>query len=341
MRRTGEFRGGSMKRDRGHKPECFNFLRGRCYRGSSCRYLHHGAGSDGSRRKRWGPQNTELPSGLGHSDVIKETCDNPTDASNRVDYEAKKRRSHHSLSMHSGSFDAMEIQKVEERNDLDNVEKDEQGIADQSQQGTVQDAVKDLSTGIPYITKFKKVEIHGLMSDADAMTTHGKTLDSYYPMTSSVVPFQVSANAVVSANSMSHPKNSACAYEPLSDENLPSSPGELIWTADDYFLVHSIGTFLWIVLTNHYILRATKVSKAYFNLQLVRSSYAYILLQFPPTLIPMIGTFPKVQMLGLGHPILFTLLQRRVFLLLNCPTCDHIFHLHHQAALWTPPLLPI
>lgn len=36
--------GDHRRRGRGRPPECFNFLRGRCYRGASCRYLHHDIG---------------------------------------------------------------------------------------------------------------------------------------------------------------------------------------------------------------------------------------------------------------------------------------------------------
>lgn len=42
-----------MRRDRGQIPGCFDFRRGRCYRGASCRYLHHDSEKgDGSKRHR-------------------------------------------------------------------------------------------------------------------------------------------------------------------------------------------------------------------------------------------------------------------------------------------------
>lgn len=42
-----------MRRDRARLPECFDFRRGRCYRGASCRYVHHEVDkSDRSRRRR-------------------------------------------------------------------------------------------------------------------------------------------------------------------------------------------------------------------------------------------------------------------------------------------------
>lgn len=41
----------SRRDKKGSMPDCFDFLRGKCYRGSSCRYLHHEMGKvDGSRQ---------------------------------------------------------------------------------------------------------------------------------------------------------------------------------------------------------------------------------------------------------------------------------------------------
>lgn len=52
-RHTGEFSGEKKRRDRGPTQDCFDFRKGRCYRGASCRFLHNGAGTgDASRRHR-------------------------------------------------------------------------------------------------------------------------------------------------------------------------------------------------------------------------------------------------------------------------------------------------
>lgn len=176
-----------------------------------------------------------MESGLGHSDLVRETYDKSVGTSSWVDNQVKKQGSQHYLSMRNGSFDAMEVQKVGERNDLDNVDSDEQGAADQSQQGTVQDEVKDLSTGIPYTTNFKKVGIHGSLGDADAVMIRGKTFDTHCPTKSSLVPFQVDVNAAVSANPLPHPMDSAFGLKQSRDKNLTSSPGELVWT--DYIIM--------------------------------------------------------------------------------------------------------
>lgn len=41
-----------MRRDKGLLPECFDFRRGKCYRGASCRYLHHEEKHERSRSDR-------------------------------------------------------------------------------------------------------------------------------------------------------------------------------------------------------------------------------------------------------------------------------------------------
>lgn len=41
MRRDSEFGGDKLRREKGPIPECFDFLRGKCYRGATCRYSHH------------------------------------------------------------------------------------------------------------------------------------------------------------------------------------------------------------------------------------------------------------------------------------------------------------
>ncbi|XP_057804989.1 uncharacterized protein LOC131020285 [Salvia miltiorrhiza] len=41
LRRDTEFSGDKLRREKSQLPECFDFLRGKCYRGSNCRYSHH------------------------------------------------------------------------------------------------------------------------------------------------------------------------------------------------------------------------------------------------------------------------------------------------------------
>ncbi|XP_022921950.1 uncharacterized protein LOC111430056 [Cucurbita moschata] len=53
IRRSSQFRHENMRRDKGMIGKCFDFQRGRCYRGASCRYEHHEPHkNDGSRFHR-------------------------------------------------------------------------------------------------------------------------------------------------------------------------------------------------------------------------------------------------------------------------------------------------
>lgn len=51
-RRGGEAGVDRSRRDRGQLPDCFDFLRGKCFRGASCRYFHDSDKVDGSRRHK-------------------------------------------------------------------------------------------------------------------------------------------------------------------------------------------------------------------------------------------------------------------------------------------------
>ncbi|KAF3773901.1 Zinc finger CCCH domain-containing protein 55 [Nymphaea thermarum] len=50
-RRVGNLGGEKTWRDRGQAPVCFNFIRGRCFRGASCRFLHRDSAADDSSKR--------------------------------------------------------------------------------------------------------------------------------------------------------------------------------------------------------------------------------------------------------------------------------------------------
>ncbi|KAL2935424.1 Zinc finger CCCH domain-containing protein 55 [Bienertia sinuspersici] len=50
-RKGGDFRGEQLSRGKVQSRECFDFLKGRCYRGASCRYLHHEADKNENFRR--------------------------------------------------------------------------------------------------------------------------------------------------------------------------------------------------------------------------------------------------------------------------------------------------
>ncbi|KAI9117291.1 hypothetical protein K1719_011457 [Acacia pycnantha] len=59
LRRSGEFNSENKKRDKG---KCFDFLRGKCYRGASCRYLHHEPEKNTSSRRYRNKRDLEVSS---------------------------------------------------------------------------------------------------------------------------------------------------------------------------------------------------------------------------------------------------------------------------------------
>ncbi|GLT25183.1 hypothetical protein SLA2020_003280 [Shorea laevis] len=61
-RRVGKFSSENLRQAKGRIPDCFDYLRGKCYRGAYCRYSHHGfEKNDESRQQsvevRWGSRN--------------------------------------------------------------------------------------------------------------------------------------------------------------------------------------------------------------------------------------------------------------------------------------------
>ncbi|XP_021285703.1 uncharacterized protein LOC110417594 isoform X3 [Herrania umbratica] len=62
FRRAGKFIGENKRRVKGQMPDCFDFRRGRCYRGASCRYLHRDfSKGDEPLRQRNKQQYLEFP----------------------------------------------------------------------------------------------------------------------------------------------------------------------------------------------------------------------------------------------------------------------------------------
>lgn len=72
LRRDSEFSGDKWRSEKGQLPECFDFRRGKCYRGASCRYSHHE--SDKSERLRYNQgkqQYGDKPPSLHISDYLE------------------------------------------------------------------------------------------------------------------------------------------------------------------------------------------------------------------------------------------------------------------------------
>lgn len=77
--------------DRDQPPACFDFIRGRCFRGASCRFLHHDVGSHRGRQ----PQHKDFAQGSDNHDVhddalLSEICFHATSLVRNMDVEKCK-----------------------------------------------------------------------------------------------------------------------------------------------------------------------------------------------------------------------------------------------------------
>ncbi|KAL0415964.1 UNVERIFIED_CONTAM: hypothetical protein Slati_3428300 [Sesamum latifolium] len=73
LRRDREFTGDKLRWDKGQLPECFDFLRGKCYRGATCRYSHHDDKSDRLRYHRGKQQYRDMPPAVRSPDFREES----------------------------------------------------------------------------------------------------------------------------------------------------------------------------------------------------------------------------------------------------------------------------
>ncbi|XP_073295485.1 uncharacterized protein [Primulina huaijiensis] len=73
LRRGSEFDGDKLRRGKGQFPECFDFLRGKCHRGATCRYSHHESDKSERLRNSWGRQQyQDAPPTLGNYNLHAE-----------------------------------------------------------------------------------------------------------------------------------------------------------------------------------------------------------------------------------------------------------------------------
>ncbi|KAK9267020.1 hypothetical protein L1049_025289 [Liquidambar formosana] len=107
FRRVGEFGGERMRRDKGQTPDCLDFLRGRCQRGASCRFLHRDSDkSDGSRRHKSKQHYPEVPPSSKISDIHEEIKDIPVKISGHEHVEVKSQEMHLGQDLPGSSFGA-------------------------------------------------------------------------------------------------------------------------------------------------------------------------------------------------------------------------------------------
>ncbi|GMI76775.1 hypothetical protein HRI_001346800 [Hibiscus trionum] len=97
---TDKFSGENKRRVKGQMPFCFDFRRGKCYRGVSCRYLHHDSGkSNESRWQRSKQPYLELPHASRTNnacEVIKQSSEKrENSADGGVHYQDNQSNEHH------------------------------------------------------------------------------------------------------------------------------------------------------------------------------------------------------------------------------------------------------
>lgn len=79
----GDFRGEKLRRGKVQTRECFDFLKGRCYRGASCRYLHHEVDkNENSRRYNSTQHQVEIVGSVGNPDKLGGSVSSPHDNNN-------------------------------------------------------------------------------------------------------------------------------------------------------------------------------------------------------------------------------------------------------------------
>ncbi|XP_048228487.1 serine/arginine repetitive matrix protein 2-like isoform X1 [Ricinus communis] len=101
FRHASEFSNGIMRRQ---MPACFDFLRGKCYRGASCRYLHHDSEkNDGSRHHKSKQHVVQLPPSSKNVNTHDDSKKSSLKVSD-LEQEIMNRESRHNRDMPAGSI---------------------------------------------------------------------------------------------------------------------------------------------------------------------------------------------------------------------------------------------
>ncbi|XP_040988391.1 uncharacterized protein LOC121235985 isoform X2 [Juglans microcarpa x Juglans regia] len=104
--RAGEVSVENARRQKGHLPECFDFRRGRCYRGASCRYMHHESDrSSGSRYQKSKRQYPEDPPSLRNSNTREDIHKTSANVSNNEREASKSQELHPYQDVHGATKD--------------------------------------------------------------------------------------------------------------------------------------------------------------------------------------------------------------------------------------------
>lgn len=95
-------------------PECFDFLRGRCYRGQSCRYMHHKVEVSGNSRHHRSKQKQLEVSNTSKNSEMKEENKNVVNVSEHMSAEPKRQQTQSSHSILFATEDGKTDMKTED-----------------------------------------------------------------------------------------------------------------------------------------------------------------------------------------------------------------------------------
>lgn len=130
FRRLGEYGGDKMKRDKGQMPTCFDFVRGRCYRGASCRYLHQDSSNrDGSRLHKDKEQYPEDPPNSNNINLCEGNKNIPVKISAQEHDENKTQPVQFSQDATDGSFCAPKDGDVNDKREENSARDSMQAVA--------------------------------------------------------------------------------------------------------------------------------------------------------------------------------------------------------------------
>ena len=119
-----------MKRDKGQMPTCFDFVRGRCYRGASCRYLHQDSSNrDGSRLHKDKEQYPEDPPNSNNINLCEGNKNIPVKISAQEHDENKTQPVQFSQDATDGSFCAPKDGDVNDKREENSARDSMQAVA--------------------------------------------------------------------------------------------------------------------------------------------------------------------------------------------------------------------
>ncbi|KAM3703424.1 hypothetical protein ACJW31_04G094900 [Castanea mollissima] len=209
-RRAGENSAENLRRGKGQIPECFDFRRGRCYRGASCRFMHN---------------ESERTSGSRHQKSKQQYLDVPPSAKNSKFREDDNIISGEVSNPEHEAFKSQEMQPCEET--IRGAK--QSGILDNDDRMFNSDAINSESS---VEVSAKVQEMHVVQDKPEQPTTdipdgenHQGAVDSCQPLSVDGFPSQSVSNA--EALKSQGLQNADCPSQLMDDSSLSDSPPDL------------------------------------------------------------------------------------------------------------------